>query len=344
MDKLVIWFQTHYPDLVEDMRNCSHHSDSSLNPYHLEGDVWSHTLLCLSEAKDLSELMLFVILCHDIGKPMARKESNGKTSFKGHELISAFMTLPIAKKYGFSDKEIIKIFQLIAYHTSILKLLDNENCLTEVLDIHKGNPDLFLDLLPITKADGLGRIMEKYNDKLYYIEDYFSGTLDTMLFNKKEKKSQQSTLTCLIGLPGSGKSTYLKNNKVSPENIICRDDIIMQLAKTKDSSIISNPSDRLKKDCHKNIESLKSHLVSNKKDIYLDMTHLTDKDRHLSLKGIPRNYWFKAVIIINDLDSIKAINLSRDKKVSWSYIENLLKRSSLPLYNEFDEIEWVFKV
>lgn len=38
MNELVTWFQKEYPELVADMRECSHHGEH-LNPYHEEGYV-----------------------------------------------------------------------------------------------------------------------------------------------------------------------------------------------------------------------------------------------------------------------------------------------------------------
>lgn len=335
---IVEWIQTHYMPLVNSMMNCSHHSfeNQSLNPYHLEGDVWSHTLLTLEKAKDLNKLIQFALLCHDIAKPDFRNDSGGKVSFKGHELFSAYKSIPIAKQFGFSKEEQLKIFQLIAYHTSILKKLDNDNCLPEVLAQHKGHPDLFLDILSMTYADGLGRIMNEYNNKLHYLEDYFSGIFDTMTNQPLIKQDNQGTVTCLIGLPASGKSTYLKDNKINTKNIIERDSIANELKIPLGQKLNKKDKDSI----FHTIENKKKVLVQNKEDIYIDMVNLLDRDRYQSLKNIPRNYWFKAIIFVNDLETLKERNNSRDKKVPWDYINYQLRNSSLPLFDEFDEIEW----
>ena len=41
---LISWFQLNFPELVQSMKDCSHHYDKdNLNPYHLEGDIFCHT-------------------------------------------------------------------------------------------------------------------------------------------------------------------------------------------------------------------------------------------------------------------------------------------------------------
>ena len=46
------WFIKNFPSYVEKMQNCSYHYDKeNLNRHHIEGDVWSHTVASLSNAK-----------------------------------------------------------------------------------------------------------------------------------------------------------------------------------------------------------------------------------------------------------------------------------------------------
>lgn len=77
-------------------------------PYHLEGNVWNHLLLALrSTQTDLYKqqfpqplplLSKLGILFHDVGKPKAQSEKNGKIHFYGHEKIGAEMTAAICKR------------------------------------------------------------------------------------------------------------------------------------------------------------------------------------------------------------------------------------------------------
>jgi predicted kinase len=338
---LVRWIQEKHKELVVLMMKCSHHTTdlSSLNPYHLEGDVWSHTLLVLEKAKNLPKIIQFALLCHDIGKIYCRRENEGRVSFKGHEVYSAYISLELSKDYGFSKEEQLYIFKLISYHTSILKKLEQDESQSIVLRQQHGHPELFIDLLDMTYADGLGRVMEKLSPRLDFIDDYYSGILDTMLNNPKDKEDNQKTVTCLIGLPASGKTSWIKNNKISNELIISRDDIAIN----KNISLNKKLSKKDKDTLLKEVNLIKESLVSKNKNIYIDMVNIVDRDRYASVKHIPLNYWFKAVIIITPLNILKTRSTNRDKKISWDYYEYLLKNSSMPLYDEFDEIEWIIQ-
>lgn len=335
---MISWLQEKHPLLVKSMQECSHHSKTTLNPYHLEGDVWSHTLLVLESGKHLPELLRFALLCHDIAKPLCRKENEGRTSFKGHEVYSAFLSLKLSREFGYTKEESLFIFKLIAYHTSILKQIEKENTLPIVLNQHKGHPEMFLDLLSITKADGLGRVMNNKSERLDYIEDYYSGILNTMISEEYRKKDNQLQVTCLMGLPATGKSTYIQKNNIPKELIIERDSIAKKLKIDLSGNIHQRDKDLLLNE----INSIKEDLIKNKNDIYIDMVNLIDRDRHLSLKNIPRNYWFKGIILIDELDNIYEKNQKREKKIPKDYYNYILMNSSLPLFDEFDEIDFIF--
>lgn len=77
--KALDWFKKHYPDLHNQMVSCDHtHSNGGRNPFHMEGDVFTHALMVLDLAKeDINHI--FAALLHDIGKVSTRHEkSDGK--------------------------------------------------------------------------------------------------------------------------------------------------------------------------------------------------------------------------------------------------------------------------
>lgn len=72
---LIKWFQLTFPQLVKDMKNADHHYDEeNLNPYHLEGDVWTHTNMVFKNSEIFStdnDYVKWSTLLHDIGKFLA---------------------------------------------------------------------------------------------------------------------------------------------------------------------------------------------------------------------------------------------------------------------------------
>ena len=99
-NKLLEWFFKNYPLLIKSMMVSSHNLiQTNPNPYHLEDNVWTHTMLVLK----ISELYNYPIevkiscLLHDIGKPATRTEvkKNGIVHFNGHEFKSHDLAVSI---------------------------------------------------------------------------------------------------------------------------------------------------------------------------------------------------------------------------------------------------------
>lgn len=121
--KLLQSFQEWNPELVEKMRNCSHHFDSdNLHPYHTEGDVWTHTMMMYNDLlsnyhqmvddhteigdvvethfsydfDELYKVIAIAILCHDTRKVYNRfvpQGSYGRIAMHGHAFSSVQLAI-----------------------------------------------------------------------------------------------------------------------------------------------------------------------------------------------------------------------------------------------------------
>jgi tRNA nucleotidyltransferase/poly(A) polymerase len=91
------------PELLK-MRKCKQPKE-----YHSEGTVWEHTRLALETLaskkfiKEFSEEpvdaeLVFSVLFHDIGKPIAKKKVNGKLRYDSHDEIGARITKKILNR------------------------------------------------------------------------------------------------------------------------------------------------------------------------------------------------------------------------------------------------------
>ena len=72
MDEKVKWFQENFPNFVSRMNSCSHHGED-LNPYHIEGSIWTHTMMVCNMAKTRNKLVQWACLLHDIAKPFTKE-------------------------------------------------------------------------------------------------------------------------------------------------------------------------------------------------------------------------------------------------------------------------------
>ena len=69
-------FMRGHPELVFAMEEADHnHSCLELNPYHMEGSVWTHTMMVFNNAikKEYPTEVCLAALFHDIGKGFTRE-------------------------------------------------------------------------------------------------------------------------------------------------------------------------------------------------------------------------------------------------------------------------------
>ena len=88
--------------------------------YHPEGDVWTHTLLLLSQLRaGVSATLAWGALLHDIGKPPTFAPpvgAGGRIRFDGHDEIGAVMARAICERFRFSSGDTDQIVSLVAQH------------------------------------------------------------------------------------------------------------------------------------------------------------------------------------------------------------------------------------
>jgi len=180
MIELLSWFQTNYPHLQKALQECTHHFDNqNLNPYHIEGDCWSHTLLVckVAELREYDIVVKVSALLHDIGKPKARRvnSKNNHVRFFGHEKISADMSKPLVKDLEsrgvLTKDEGETVLELVASHSYLYK-----HTKEEIYQKFKDNRTLFNYLLQLGECDNLGRFsnsMRESEDNYNSLKDIF---------------------------------------------------------------------------------------------------------------------------------------------------------------------------
>ena len=174
MYELITWFQKNYAHLQKELIECLHNYDfNDLNPYHLESDCWSHTMLVckVAELKDYDLEVQVAALLHDIGKPLARKVNprNNHVQFFGHEEISAKLAVPVLEQM--IDENIItseqkkSIVELIKLHSLLHKDQDPH----ELFKRFQERKRLYIHLVQLNQCDALGRFCEDngFNDDKY---------------------------------------------------------------------------------------------------------------------------------------------------------------------------------
>lgn len=131
---------------------------------HPEGDVWTHTLYTVDEARKISDrenlskeeriLLIFAALCHDMGKPSTVTMVNGDWSSPLHEIEGLYSVSSFMKSIGAPQDLINKVMIMVKYHLSHLELLTDDYVLSLAEKIKPIEIPLLVNLM---EADNSGR-------------------------------------------------------------------------------------------------------------------------------------------------------------------------------------------
>ena len=171
---------------AENVINCSQN-----NSYHRFG-VLKHILYSVEnvgkENKSLNkkqiEILKWVMLLHDIGKPYVKfVTEDGIESFSKHDEKSAELSVSILDRFGFLEEEKKVMLVLIKYHDRFLNegeiIYDNLKILAEELGNDKEN---FNMLIEVKDADAKAKSIKVYDTYLTTKEKYVE--FANIYFNK----------------------------------------------------------------------------------------------------------------------------------------------------------------
>ena len=365
--ELVTFIQREFPLLVNAMKQADHHYDSeNLNPYHLEGDVWTHTMMVLQEAERLIQAGLFrnredelriASILHDLGKPMAREEveETKRVRFIGHEGASFHLAIEVLdsifdKFYGREHYTLLmkrNILEAISFHDVIWKGLNTDKFEKTFNKRFQFNKRLAELVLGVSLADGAGRFYSESKrqpdtDAVYENVMGLVSTLDinepVTLTKQRKLEEKPNGVILMVGLPGSGKSTFVERYVPSNWVVISRDNLVEEYAQnhgiTYDEAWKAEDFDAV---VDKQIRSA----ISEKRSVVIDKTHMGPKSRRRSLAPFPKSYAKTAVVITENFDTIVERSIARvDKTITDRVLRDMTLRFRPPTYDDFDYIEY----
>lgn len=328
MDELISWFQLKYPKLVRMMKDCNHHLDEkNLNPWHIEGDVFTHTLMVCMQARHSSPVVQLAALLHDIGKPFTREVKNDRVRFFNHEPVSAMLSLEILKDVDWIDEEEkIQVFRAVAHHTDPFKLTGEQ-----LSELFTNEPFLSQHVKELSACDQLGKFtLSEGRDK------EFSCNFKTI----KEKKEKEMTI--LVGLPCSGKSTRAKKLFSEEYEILSSDEIIEMTYPnlTYDEAYCKMD----KKELTRLFDARMAKLKASDK-VVVDTTNLTKKRRRRIIEHFKSTHNIKCEVFLTPLSVLADRNLNRKGKyIPSNVFDDMIKSFYPPTLSEgFSDIEWRLK-
>lgn len=129
-------------------------------PYHLEGDVFKHTMMVLDHVEAKTVEAQISALLHDIAKPATMALINDRITFHGHEDLGEEMVEAMLTQLGFEKNLINKIKKITVNHLRPHQLSAKPTP-KSIKKFIEDMGDELKDVLELAHADGLGRIPSK---------------------------------------------------------------------------------------------------------------------------------------------------------------------------------------
>ncbi|NTW61421.1 CCA tRNA nucleotidyltransferase [Candidatus Saccharibacteria bacterium] len=123
--------------------------------YHIEGDVFEHTMMAIEALPDNPSVQLvWATLLHDIGKPATYREAPDRIRFDSHAGVGAEIARQISVRLKLSTSLTNEIIWLVAHHIMPADILK----MKKARQAHWIHNPLFPDLLELLRADSIGTV------------------------------------------------------------------------------------------------------------------------------------------------------------------------------------------
>ncbi len=324
-------------------------------------------LIKLNEYKMLSKVqkleVFLATLFHDIGKIKCTKLIEGEITSPNHAIIGSLMLREYLWKElhlsGTKDYQNFRetICLIVKYHTNPIYVGkdSNEKRVIKMSINNELAKDFTLELLSIvSKADILGRISNDTEEQLLYLERFihianslrcfqksFNFTNDLTKFKYFRSNNihytdelydnMQNEVIILVGLPGTGKDTYIKDNFDLP--VVSLDEIrrLNKLNNSDEQGIVFNIAK----------EEMKKYLRNKQSFVFnATNTHQINRQKIINL-FVNYNAKIKMIFLETSWKENIIRNNNRKKVVNISIIEKMLSNLDIPENYESYIVEWI---
>lgn len=327
-------------------------STKQSNIWHKEGDVWEHTKLVtnkmieeltLNDIEKTSKyymLMVASALCHDLGKATNTfwsKEKNDYTC-KNHGDAGAKIVRKLFFEENVDFRE--KLCSMVRWHMNLHHIFDDKNNVTSnLIELAKKCRVPLRDMLLLNYCDSKGSINDIETDELLHNKMVTIGKicLENNIFDKPyqfiDNESHPFTIFVMVGLPGSGKDTYIKNH-LSHLPTVCRDEIRIELGMNGDKPYGTTEEE---KEVTKRFNERLLKLCENKNSFVINNTNLKKqyRDEYKQLFMIYNPY---VIYVYVETSTIEVNKMRRNGQMPLSVIDRMIDNFDFPLPTEYHQI------
>jgi predicted kinase len=326
--------------------------------WHGEGDVWTHTLMVITQIERLPDwpsldrdsqlTLLFTGLLHDSGKPATTHvdEATGRTRSPKHSVASVAIARTVLRNLGCELGLREKIVGLVRFHGRPPFLLEKPDPAHEVIRLSWLVDNRLLYLFAL--ADSRGRLTTEMsraeenaelwklvaeenqcfdqpyrfaNDQARFL--FYRESLSSLYYEPREEYS--CTVTFMSGLPGAGKDTWLARSR-SGVPVVSLDDLREELGidVTENQGTVIQAA---REDCREHLRA--------RRDFAFNATNtvLQTRRRWIDLFA---DYGARIELVYLEppLATIFERNERRDRRVPKLVIDKLLEKTEPPTWAE----------
>lgn len=353
-------------DYIDSIPEFAKLKECQQNPvWHGEGNAYEHTRKCIEALENIvvsassNRVLKIAVLFHDIGKCVTTTFAKGNWHSYGHEIESEKITRRILWDEDIDCRE--RVCKLVRWHMDALKIFESKNLFDSFYKLVT-HVDEISDLYRVKLCDILGSDMQNQEVKKLNIKQveylYKLGMLqhdstkvfpilDAMYCNGKHylaDKNRMPTVVMMIGLPGSGKNTYIDEKYAKDDTkswvILSRDDIRYELGFCgKDEKVVLSPEN----------EGIVTEVfnerlinaVKENKSVVINNINLKRKYREAYKELLkPYNVWYDYVYV--EAPTLED-NIERRKgQISAQVFEQMIDKFDFPTVEEYQTL-YIYK-
>ena len=360
--EIITRFVERFPEYYKDMNSVEHgFKGEFINPHHIEGSVWTHTMLVMKEVDnakrhgnkngnvtDSETFMVHALaaLCHDIGKAYCYVdlEDKSRRRFTNHEGVSVVYAKEVLEQFEMMPFMMTRILTIVAKHGVLYPYFEDERISDKNKDklAQSLKYDNIQDLIRFFEFDHYGRFnAHDLGNVDASIQDLYDIKMRAeKLVSNDTTQPIKGQIVIMVGPPRAGKSTYIETIIRPDTVVISRDNLVMKYG-TGDSYSESWKSLTVEQQTMIDEEIIKTYndaLKDNKGHIIIDMTNMSKKSRSKWVNHPKAKGYFREAVLVLETPKVLLSRNTPEKFIPENVIHSMLRNLTYPDFTEVNRV------